>query len=109
MHTDRYLNEEISFEFRSIDSTGRSFKWLLKIPKCIQKFEKNSLRYRGAKILILFIENNVLPSKLNELSDCSFDSLVHKIRDYILSNNELTKTIFLLLLYVHLSRKKLLS
>ena len=95
MHTDTYLNEFFSFEPRSNNSFRRSLKWFLKVPKCKRKFERNSWRYRGAKLLNLFIENNVLPSNYNELSSFSFVSLVHKIRDsYILSNYELTKTIF---------------
>ena len=59
----------------------------------LSHFERNSLRYRSAKLLNLFIENNVFSPNFIELSRCSFVSLV--IRDnYILSNNELTKTIF---------------
>ena len=85
MHTDTYLNELFSFESRSNNSTRRSLKWFLKVPKCKRKFERNSLRYRGAKLFNLFIENNVLPSNCYELSSFSFVSLVHKIRvNYIL-------------------------
>ena len=65
-----------------------------KLQTNVWTFERNSLRYRGAKLLNLFIEKKVLPPKFNELFKL-FVSLVHKIRDnYILSNNELTKTIF---------------
>ena len=95
MHTDTYLNELFFFESRSNNSTRRSSKWFLKVPKCKRNSERNSLRYRGAKLLNIFMENNMLPSKYKEFSSFSFVSLVHKIRDnYILSNYELTKTIF---------------
>ena len=106
MHTDAYLNELYSFESRSNSSTRRSLKWFLKIPKCKRKFERKSLRYRGAKLLNLFIDNNVLSSNCNEICSFSLFSLVHEMRDdYTLSNYELTKTIFsCLLLCVHFSR-----
>ena len=54
MHTDTYLNELFSFEFRSNNLT-RSLQWFLKIPKCKRKFERNSMRYRGANLLNLFL------------------------------------------------------
>ena len=54
MHTDTYLNELISFASRSNNSTRRSLKWFLKVPKCKRKSEMNSLRYRVAKLLNLF-------------------------------------------------------
>ena len=40
MHIDTYLNELFSFESRS-NNSKRSLKWLLKIPKCTRKIERD--------------------------------------------------------------------
>ena len=93
MHTDTYLNELFSFECRSNNSTRISLKWFLKVPNCKRKFERNSLRYRGAKLLNLFIENNVPPSNYNELSGFRLSVWCTRL-ETITSIYELTKTIF---------------
>ena len=101
MHTDTYLNDLFSCESRSAHLTRRSMKWLLKIPRCIRKHEQNSVRFRGAKLFNLLVESNVLPPCFDQLSGFSYIILVHKIRDnFILSNIQLTKTAFFLVLFL---------
>ena len=95
MHNDTYLNDLFSCESRSTHLTRRSMKWLLKIPRYKRKHEQNSVRFRGAKLFNLLRESNILPPNFDQLSGFSFVNLVHKIRNnFILSNIQLTKTVF---------------
>ena len=73
-------------------------KWSVKIPRCKRKFERNSLTYRGAKLFNHLIESNILSPNFDQLSDFSYINLVLRFRDnFILSNIQLTKTVFSLL------------
>ena len=93
MHTDTYLKDLFSCESQSTPLTRRSIKWLLKTPRCKRKHEQRSLRYRGSFYLLM--ESNVLPPNFDQLSGFSYVNLVDRIRDnFILSNIQLTKTVF---------------
>ena len=95
LHTDTYLNDLFSCESQSTHLTRGSMKWLLKIPRCKWKHEQNSVRFWSAKLFNFLMENNVLPPNIDQLSGSSYANLMHKIKDnFILSNIQLTKTVF---------------
>ena len=64
------------------------------MPAAKNKFQRVSLKYRGAKLFNILRQNNVVP-QLCMMNKDIFNNLVHRIKDnYILGNTELTKIFF---------------
>ena len=94
LHTNDYLNSLYEFDV-TIHSTRRSQKSFLKIPTCRKILEKNSLKYRGTKLLNIFIDNGIFGSNLCNMSQSVFTKTVHDLRDsFNLANYDLITKIF---------------
>ena len=94
LHADDYLNCLYEFDLTT-HSTRRSQKSFRKIPKCRKILEKNSLKYRGTKLLNIFIVNGIFGSNLCNMSQSVFTKIVHDLRDsIILANYDLIAKIF---------------
>ena len=60
------------------------------MPADKNKFQRVSLKYRGAKLFNTLHQNNVVP-QLCMMNKDIFNNLVHRLKDnYILGNTELT-------------------
>ena len=92
LHSESYFNNIFTFKNQDAYLT-RSSTGVMAMPAAKKKFQRVSLKYRGAKLFNILRQNNV--PQLCMMNKDIFNNLVHRIKDnYILGNTELTKFIF---------------
>ena len=75
--------------------TRNSDKGYLKITRSDNNLQRFSIQVRGAKLVNFLLENDILGTNYDQLSESEIENLIHKFRDSIILQNEaLIKRIF---------------
>ena len=84
------------FQFKSNDRKTRSgILSLLKEPFCKKKLERNSIRFRGAKLYNKLKIMQIIPANLENGSQAEVTNFCHKLKNsYLVSNYELIRFVF---------------
>ena len=94
LHQQYFCNN--LFQFKSNDRKTRSgILNLLKEPFCKKKLERNSIRFRGAKLYNKLKIMQIIPANLENGSPAEVTNFCHKLKNsYLVSNYDLIRFVF---------------